>query len=60
MSEPTPQPEPDENVLEDGVELSLDELGRAYAKAVGLEPEEDAEPKKNEPAPVDDNAACEL
>ena len=60
MSEPTPQPEPDENVLEDGVELSLDELGRAYAKAVGLEPEEAAEPKKNEPAPVDDNAACEL
>jgi segregation and condensation protein B len=57
----SPDPESAELPAEDGVELSLDELGRAYARASGLIPDEpeaddaaDAEPQD------DDDAACEL
>lgn len=62
MSETSPpEPEPTIASLEgEGVELSLDELGRAYAKAIGLVPESSEPDKPTKPQPVDDNAACEL
>ena len=51
----------DSEFPEDGVELSLDELGRAYAKAVGLIPDEPAAAEPDAlPEVVDDDAACEL
>lgn len=45
---------------EEGVELSLDELGRAYAKAIGLVPEEPESPPEPETETTDDNSVCEL
>lgn len=66
MNSDTGQPEsdPNEETLpefpEDGVELSLDELGRAYAKAVGLIADEPVEEKDPLPDVVDDDAACEM
>ena len=63
MSEPpaSSEPEPSIDSLHvEGVELSLDELGRAYAKAVGLVPDEPVAVSTAEPEPIDDDAACEL
>ncbi len=53
----TPLPDPLEV---EGVELSLDELGRAYARASGMlvdEPDSDTQPTQVQ---EDDDAACEL
>ncbi|MDG2013030.1 MAG: SMC-Scp complex subunit ScpB [Pirellulaceae bacterium] len=49
-----------DELAEDGIELSLDELGRAYARASGLEPEEIPETLETEPVVQDDDAHCEL
>lgn len=62
MNESAPENESIDPVSDDdGVELSLDELGRAYAKAVGIIPDEPviSEPEPDE-APEDDDDACEL
>ncbi len=62
MDEETPSEEPTiESLQQEGVELSLDQLGRAYAKAVGLvdETQEPVQAKK-QPVSIDDDAACEL
>ena len=49
-----------DELTEAGIELSLDELGRAYARASGIEPEEPQEPIDAEPVALDDDAHCEL
>lgn len=49
-----------EEIPEDGVELSLDELGRAYARASGVEPAPLPVEQDVEPAAQDDDAHCEL
>ena len=49
-------PDDDEPV----VELSLQELGRAYARAAGIEPDDIPATEPEEPAAPDDDAACEL
>ena len=49
-----------EAIPEDGIELSLDELGRAYARASGVEPAPLAIEEDVEPAGRDDDADCEL
>ena len=63
MSENEAMPEPADDVNElpaDEMELSLDELGRAYARASGIEPEEPEEPTDTKSVALDDDAHCEL
>ncbi len=54
-NDPNPESTPD-----DGIELSLDELGRAYARASGIEPAPLPVEEDLEPAVPDDDAHCEL